>query len=223
MTHAEHGWRDGQPEDEDRVLVESTRMDERTGPGEADNPREAGGLSEAGGLGRSVGPAAGSSQARPAPTADPLAEDDPLLEAGPLEEADPLEEAALEEADPLEEPGPLAEAGPPVELAANGAGGAGGGFPASREHREQLLGADELASFTARWQEIQAGFVDEPRRAVADADAIVADLMQRLTTMLASEREQLESHRGTGQDVSTEDLRQGLRRYRSLFERLLAA
>jgi hypothetical protein len=75
--------------------------------------------------------------------------------------------------------------------------------------------------FVARWQEIQAGFVDEPRRAVQDADALVVDMMDRLARMLASEREQLESLGATGQ-VSTEDLRQGLRRYRALFERLLA-
>jgi len=39
--------------------------------------------------------------------------------------------------------------------------------------------------------------------------------------MLASERDQLESL-GAADQVSTEDLRQGLRRYRGLFERLLA-
>ena len=75
--------------------------------------------------------------------------------------------------------------------------------------------------FVARWQEIQAGFVDEPRRAVQDADALVVDMMDRLARMLASERDQLESAGQTGK-VSTEDLRLGLRRYRALFERLLA-
>jgi hypothetical protein len=73
----------------------------------------------------------------------------------------------------------------------------------------------------ARWQEIQAGFVDEPRRAVQDADALVVDMMDRLARMLASEREQLESLGEAGK-VSTEDLRQGLRRYRALFDRLMA-
>ena len=74
-----------------------------------------------------------------------------------------------------------------------------------------------------RWKDIQAEFVDEPRKAVQDADALVAELMQRLAQMFASEREQLESRWGGGDDVSTEDLRHGLRRYRSFFERLLAA
>jgi len=84
-----------------------------------------------------------------------------------------------------------------------------------------LASAGDQERFVARWQEIQAGFVDEPRRAVQDADALVVDMMDRLARMLASEREQLESLGETGK-VSTEDLRQGLRRYRSLFERLLA-
>jgi hypothetical protein len=94
---------------------------------------------------------------------------------------------------------------------------------AEQEPQAQLVGADEHADFVARWQEVQAGFVDEPRKAVQDADALVTDLMRRLAETLASEREQLESRIGAGRDVSTEDLRQGLRRYRSLFERLLAA
>jgi hypothetical protein len=46
-------------------------------------------------------------------------------------------------------------------------------------------------------------------------------MMDRLARMLASEREQLELP-GKAGEVSTEDLRQGLQRYRALFERLLA-
>jgi hypothetical protein len=86
-----------------------------------------------------------------------------------------------------------------------------------------LLEDHELQSILVRWKDIQAAFVDEPRKAVQDADALVAELMQRLAQMFASEREQLESRWAGGDDVSTEDLRHGLRRYRSFFERLLAA
>jgi hypothetical protein len=91
------------------------------------------------------------------------------------------------------------------------------------EPQTQLLEADELQGVILRWKEIQAQFVDEPRSAVQDADALVADLMQRLARTFAAERAQLESRWASGEDVSTEDLRQGLRRYRSFFERLLAA
>jgi hypothetical protein len=87
----------------------------------------------------------------------------------------------------------------------------------------QLLENDEMQSMLAQWKDIQAEFVDEPRKAVQDADALVADLMQRLARMFAGERDQLESRWAGGDEVSTEDLRDGLRRYRSFFERLLAA
>jgi hypothetical protein len=100
---------------------------------------------------------------------------------------------------------------------------AGAGPGPGEQPPAQLLADDELQSIHARWKDIQAEFVDEPRRAVQDADALVADLMQRLARMFASEREQLESRWATGNDVSTEDLRHSLRRYRSFFERLLAA
>jgi protein involved in polysaccharide export with SLBB domain len=98
-----------------------------------------------------------------------------------------------------------------------------GDLGAGDQPRVQLLEAQELQSILARWKEIQAGFVDEPRQAVQGADALVAELMQRLAQMFATEREQLESRWAGGDDVSTEDLRHGLRRYRSFFERLLAA
>jgi molecular chaperone GrpE (heat shock protein) len=103
--------------------------------------------------------------------------------------------------------------------------------PADTEHPEpadtarpvQLFEGHELQSVRSRWQEIQAEFVDEPRSAVQEADKLVADLMQRLAQVFAAERDQLESRWASGEQVSTEDLRQGLQRYRSFFERLLAA
>jgi hypothetical protein len=101
--------------------------------------------------------------------------------------------------------------------------GARGDLHASDRAHAQLLEGDEMQSMLAQWKDIQAEFVDEPRKAVQDADALVADLMQRLAQMFAGERDQLESRWASGGDVSTEDLRDGLRRYRSFFERLLAA
>jgi hypothetical protein len=113
-----------------------------------------------------------------------------------------------------------AQAGPPAPAMHAGAGDdlGGGGQPPA-----QLLENDELHTILARWKDIQAEFVDEPKSAVHDADALVADLMQRLAQMFATERQQLESRWASGDDVSTEDLRHSLRRYRSFFERLLAA
>src|SRR4051812_48923762 len=76
--------------------------------------------------------------------------------------------------------------------------------------------------FQSRWEEIQVRFVDEPRGAVEDADALVATVMQRLAEGFAQEREQLEAQWGRGEDISTEDLRVALQRYRSFFQRLLS-
>jgi hypothetical protein len=91
----------------------------------------------------------------------------------------------------------------------------------SQERLEPLLGGDEAGTFRERWQSIQVMFVDEPRQAVEDADSLVAELMQRLAQTFHDERENLESQWSRGDDVSTEDLRVGLQRYRSFFERLL--
>jgi hypothetical protein len=89
--------------------------------------------------------------------------------------------------------------------------------------RGPLLPADESDAFTGRWREIQIAFVDEPRDSVAKADALVADLMQRLAASFAEERQRLEGQWDRGDDVSTEDLRVALTRYRSFFDRLLSA
>jgi hypothetical protein len=86
-----------------------------------------------------------------------------------------------------------------------------------------LLPGNETERFTGRWQEIQASFVDEPRTSVEQADALVADLMQRLAAGFSDERQRLEGQWDRGDDVSTEDLRVALTRYRSFFDRLLAA
>jgi hypothetical protein len=96
--------------------------------------------------------------------------------------------------------------------------------PLADEHpRPSLFGPDELGGIVNRWRDIQVSFVDDPRQAVKDADILVAELIQRLAQMFASQREQLEASWTAGNAVSTEDLRQGLQRYRSFFERLLAA
>jgi hypothetical protein len=89
--------------------------------------------------------------------------------------------------------------------------------------RDSLLPKDESGQYAARWQEIQTSFVDEPRPSVEKADALVAELMQKLATVFSGERERLEAQWDSGDDVSTEDLRVALTRYRSFFDRLLSA
>ena len=87
----------------------------------------------------------------------------------------------------------------------------------------QLLERDDNAEFQGAWQEIQTGFVDSPRETVERADELVAQVMKRLAEGFAAERERLEGQWGRGEDVSTEDLRLTLQRYRSFFQRLLSA
>jgi hypothetical protein len=92
-----------------------------------------------------------------------------------------------------------------------------------QEGEHTLLPSEQAGDFRERWQSIQAGFVDEPRQAVEQADALVADLLQRLAAGFSDERKRLEGQWDRGSDVSTEDLRVALTRYRSFFDRLLAA
>ena len=65
-------------------------------------------------------------------------------------------------------------------------------------------------------------FVDDPRLAVGQADSLVTVAMKRLAEMFATERAKLESQWDRGDNISTEDLRLALRRYRSFFGRLLS-
>ncbi len=84
-----------------------------------------------------------------------------------------------------------------------------------------LFTDSEMGEFRSRWTHVQTGFVDEPRRTVEDADKLVASVMQRLAEGFATERSGLEKQWDQGNDVSTEDLRVALQRYRAFFDRLL--
>jgi hypothetical protein len=95
--------------------------------------------------------------------------------------------------------------------------------PARDGDEAPLLGEDEGAELGSRWESIQVTFVDDPRRAVEEADGLVAHVMQQLADGFARERENLEGQWSRGEDVSTEDLRVALQRYRSFFQRLLSA
>lgn len=102
-----------------------------------------------------------------------------------------------------------------------GRGTAAAAIPA-REEAAPLFSPDESEAFRTDWDSIQVEFVDEPRRCVEQADNLVAETMKRLAEIFAGERERLEREWDRGGDVSTEDLRQALRRYRSFFGRLLS-
>ncbi len=84
-----------------------------------------------------------------------------------------------------------------------------------------LFSESEMTDFRSQWSKVQTGFVDEPRQTVAEADKLVASVMQRLAEGFANERSGLEKQWDRGDNVSTEDLRIALQRYRSFFDRLL--
>ena len=92
----------------------------------------------------------------------------------------------------------------------------------TQEPNLPLFAQNDTQDFRARWEKIQIGFVDEPPKAVQQADELVASAIKRLAEVFATERQKLEAEWDKTDNVSTEDLRVALRRYRSFFDRLLS-
>jgi molecular chaperone GrpE (heat shock protein) len=86
-----------------------------------------------------------------------------------------------------------------------------------------LFSDSDMGDLRSRWSNVQAEFVDEPRRAVQEADQLVATVMQRLAEGFAKKRDSLEKQWDSGETASTEDLRMALQGYRAFFNRLLNA
>lgn len=84
-----------------------------------------------------------------------------------------------------------------------------------------LLTREESEHFRTRWNEIQGKFVDEPRSAVQQADALVTEVIEQIAQMFDNEHSSLEGQWNQGNEVSTEDLRKALKCYRSFFNRLV--
>lgn len=84
-----------------------------------------------------------------------------------------------------------------------------------------LFGKEQERRFRSRWDEIQSSFIDEPRESVAEADALLREATDALHSLFERDRRQLEGVWDRGDEVSTEDLRVTLQRYRSFFERVL--
>jgi len=86
---------------------------------------------------------------------------------------------------------------------------------------ERLVPRDRADAYSSRWDAVKGTFVDEPRRAVAEADALVGELLDDMERLFREQRSRLE-HGLDAEETSTEDLRVALRRYRSFFDRLLS-
>jgi hypothetical protein len=93
---------------------------------------------------------------------------------------------------------------------------------AAQEPNLPLFAQNDTQDFRSRWEKTQISFVDEPRKAVEQADELVASAIKRLAEIFATERQKLETEWDKTDNVSTEDLRIALRRYRSFFDRLLS-
>jgi hypothetical protein len=122
---------------------------------------------------------------------------------------------------------------------------------AERELREREARHDELqlrplsdasrARFSRDWDDVQRTFVDRPQVAVADADRLVTDLMRERgypvddfdtkRDLVSVDHPQVVENYSTAHDIAernvdgratTEDLRQAVVSYRSLFEEMLS-
>ncbi|WP_372503627.1 hypothetical protein [[Mycobacterium] manitobense] len=125
-------------------------------------------------------------------------------------------------------------AGAPVQSeAVTSAGHPGMAQPSSEHDRPQadstdtdselsLFGETEMSGFRARWNDVQAGFVDDPKQCVQTADALVSEVVDQLTAGFSEARTRMEAQWAKGEDASTEDLRVALKRYREFFQRLLS-
>src|SRR6185503_17054025 len=85
----------------------------------------------------------------------------------------------------------------------------------------ELLKPEESGALRSEWDAIQAMFVDDPKSAVARADELVKRVISEVEVSITRERHTLEQQWAEGSDVSTEDLRLCLQRYRGFFQRLL--
>jgi len=87
------------------------------------------------------------------------------------------------------------------------------------ESDTDLVPAGSRTQFESRWRDIQAMFVDEPREAVGRANSLLDEVVRSVMAGF-SERTAALEQRPDG-NANTEQLRQALRSYRALFDRVL--
>jgi len=164
------------------------------------------------------------------PQLEELTAEDLARDTRPAVSDDPVRDDLPKAADRSKEdrPRPLLAARPSGETAQSAAsqGVASQDFASkarnSTDADAPLFPNNELQELRNRWSGVQTAFVDEPRSAVEQADGLVAAAMKRLAEVFAEERSRLEQQWDRGDNVSTEDLRIALQRYRSFFQRLLS-
>jgi hypothetical protein len=78
---------------------------------------------------------------------------------------------------------------------------------------------DAARGFRDRWRDVQLRFVDDPRGAATEAQELAEEAVESLTTMLATRKKELGGWRDG--EAETERLREVVRHYRDLLDRLL--
>jgi hypothetical protein len=86
---------------------------------------------------------------------------------------------------------------------------------------DSLIAHDRCVDYRSRWRVVQGDFIDEPRKSVTDADALVGAILDDLAETFHSQRRSLE-RQWEDDKSTTEDMRLALRRYRTFFDRLLS-
>jgi hypothetical protein len=170
---------------------------------------------------------------RPTADVDPSAQREPVSvetepsasQANPPATADaPPVETAPADATPIDESAPPLETAP-ADATPTESSDVSSESPAAEDSlTDKPLFADgTLSGLRSRWDDVQAAFVDDPKECVHKADALVAQVVEQLTTGFSDARSRLEAQWARGEDASTEDLRLALKRYREFFQRLLSA
>ncbi|MGW7691715.1 hypothetical protein ACWGMA_23100 [Streptomyces asiaticus] len=87
-----------------------------------------------------------------------------------------------------------------------------------------VLPTSEHDKLTQRLRYAVSGFVDSPRGAVEEADALLVEVANRLTDLLAERRATLRAawHEDDAVSSETEELRLAMRGYRNVLERLIS-
>lgn len=117
---------------------------------------------------------------------------------------------------------PMHESGEAIPLPGPGEPEPSGLGNEPSDDADLLLPAGRRDELRRRWTDVQGSFIDEPQGSVRRADELVQELLRSVAEGFEGARRGLEAEWQRGEGANTESLRLALRRYRALFERLLA-
>jgi hypothetical protein len=96
------------------------------------------------------------------------------------------------------------------------------GMPATDPEREfELFPSTDVDGFRQRWDALQASFVDDPKGAASQAEALIGELVDRVGRRHQELRDEIGRNGDSGD--ATESNRIAIRRYRAFFRSLVGA